>query len=61
METTIIIKPPKKVINFWCKMLPFPKKWSNASSEQSFSVSSENTAFSKKIVKSENIYHLIYD
>ncbi len=36
-------------INFLPKKSPFPKKWSNASPEQFFAVSSENTAFSKKI------------
>ncbi len=40
----------KGYINFLPKKPPFPKKWSNAPTEQFFAVSSENTAFSEKLI-----------
>ncbi len=51
--TSFVIK--KGYINFSPKKLPFHKKWQNVPPEQFFIVSSENTAFSAKIIKHENI------
>ncbi len=45
----------KGCINVLPKKPPFPKKWSNASSEQLFAVFSENTAFLEKIIEHVNI------
>ncbi len=51
----------KGYINSSPKKPLFPKKRSKAPPEQFFAVSSKNSAFSKKIIRHENIYHLIFD
>ncbi len=45
-----LICDEKDYINFLHKKPPFPKKWSNASPEWFFAVSSENTTVYEKII-----------
>ncbi len=56
-NTSFVIK--NRYVHFWGKAPPFPKKLSNVSPKQFFTVFSENTAFFGKNCQIKNIQHLI--